>query len=458
VFRGSIDPATKQVSWNTSSFSAALPSPRTDLTGITDAGNVMFIGGRQGLGDNDIFQKLLSNQVDDNLNLTVDGSTASFYESENNTLPPRFNHATSVATVGADTFVYVVGGQGRASDNENVATDSLYYGKISLNGTQTGFARNGWFFSKPRRLLVDNSRVLAVSWNAEIKRELGSMDIKMEYRTTSDPTLTESNWSAWVPLADPDAAALGASSVNGLNSVQFTQGVDALYFQYRASFSTYQPLPGATWETPVLLDVAIEIEVPGYPNLKIPAARPTLIEGQIRALEADIANTDPKPANEPLQPVSDGRPGSFFVSVYIFKPGQTPTEPALGTVSEIYAEVNKLQFPYGGTSFEKTITIRDWCITTEDCSTPYNITRQFTEPGNYTIYLYVDNVVDAAGQPYGNVEEADIAGTFGETDNLYMVEVNVPSPCPPEGCEPITPPPPPPPGTPTIYLPVIGKA
>jgi hypothetical protein len=454
VYRGSIDPATKQVTWNTASFAAALPSPRTDLTGVSYDGNVMFIGGRQGLSDNDIFQKLLSNQVDDNMNLTVDGSTASFYESDNNTLPPRYNHATSVATVGADTFVYVVGGQGRVSDNENLATDTLFFGKISKNGAQTGFARNGWFFSKPRRLLVDNSRVLAVSWNAELSRQIGPMDIKLEYRTTSDPTLTESNWSAWTPIADPDAVPQGNSTVNGFNSVQFTQGVDALYFQYRASFNTYQPVPGATWETPVLLDVAIEIEVPGYPNLKIPAARATLLDGQVRGFEADVANTDPKPANEPLQPVSDGRPGTFFVSVYVFKPGQTPVEPGLGVPSEIYAEINKLQFPYGGTSFEKTITISSWCITTEDCATPYNITRQFTEAGTYTIYLYVDNVRDAAGQPYGNVEEADIAATFGETDNLYKVEVNVPSPCPAEGCTPIEPPP----GTPTIYLPIIGKA
>lgn len=463
VFRGTIDPTTKQVLWNTSSFAAALPSPRTDLTGVSYDGNVMFIGGRQGLNDTDIFQKLLSNQIDDNLNLTVDGSTASFYESDNDTLSPRYNHATAVATIGADTFVYVIGGQGRASDSENLATDTIFYGKISKNGAETGFARNGWFFSAPRKLIVDNSRVLAVSWNAQISRQLGSMDIELEYRTTSDPTLTESNWSGWTAIADPGAATQGLSSVNGINSVRFTEGINALYFQYRASFSTYRPAAGATWETPVLLDVAIEIEVPGYPNLQIPEARPTLIDGQLRALEADIANRNPQPVNEPLQPVSDGRPGSFFVSVYVFKPGQTVVEPTLGTASEIYAEVNKLQFPYGAAPYEGTITIKSWCITTEDCSTPYNITRQFTEPGTYTIYLYVDNVVDAAGQPYGNVEEADQAKTFGETDNLYKVEVTVSASCPAEGCPPPptspTPTPTPPPGTstPTIYLPILGK-
>ena len=454
VFRGSIDAATKQVTWNTSNFAAALPSPRTNLTGVSYNGNVMFIGGRQGLNDTDIFQKLLSNQVDDNLNLTIDGSTASFYESDSNTLPPRYNHATAVATVGGDTFVYVVGGQGRASDQEDLATDTLFYGKISKNGTDTGFARNGWFFSKPRRLVVDNSRVLAVSWNAQISRQLGGMDIQMEYRTTSDPTLTESNWSAWTPLADPGAASQGLSSVNGINSVRFTEGVNALYFQYRASFNTYHPAAGASWGTPVLLDVAIEIEVPGYPNLKIPAARATLIDGQFRAFEADIANTDPQPVTEPLQPVSDGRPGTFFLSAYVFKPGETPVEPTLGTKSEIYAQVDKLEFPYGGSSFEKTITVKSWCITTEDCATPYNITRQFTTPGHYTIYLYVDNVVDAAGQPYGNVEEADVANTFGETDNTFKLEVDVPSPCPDGGCAPI----PTTTGNPTIYLPIIAKS
>jgi hypothetical protein len=49
------------------------------------------------------------------------------------------------------------------------------------------------------------------------------------------------------------------------------------------------------------------------------------------------------------------------------------------------------------------------------------------------------------------VEEADQPATFGETDNLYTLEVNVPSPCPPEGCTPIEP------GS-TIYLPIIGEA
>lgn len=420
VYRGIIDPTSGQVSWNTNSFNATLNTPRRGVRAIQYNGNVMVIGGQQ--GNTTTFADVLSNQIDDSLNISVPGGTSSFYQSSNVLTRPRYNHAAVVVAVGTDHYVYVLGGQGDNNENSGQATNTLFYGKIDTRPDESiGYATNGWYFSSPFKIDLNNAKLLSIRWDAVISPGL---DIAMEYRTNNNPNQTDSSWTPWTSITDPGAGT--AKSKNGANTATLSQGANFIFFQYRAFFTTS---PSRT-ETPALNSVSVEVEIPGYPNLQVSNVQPQINAQQlITGLKVQIANRNPLPQGTELQGAEEGSKGTFFVDVFITK-GTTATAPKLGQLGQIYAEVDKSVMTPNA-----TFDISSWCETaTSTCN--YDITKQFSTSGDYTIYVIVDNVENAgtadaqsqpcpdlfssstSGQPCGNVIEADSPGINGESDNI----------------------------------------
>lgn len=457
VYRGIIDTTTKTVAWNidigNGTFNAALNQSRRGLRAVVyDGSNIIVTGGTQGSGTSSAFSSVLSNQLDEKLELPVFGDgTVNFFESPS-VLPEgrgRYNHGSVVVTVGTDKYVYVLGGVGNSSAGEGDQTDTVFYGKIATDPNDSaGYAQNGWYYSNTYTVDIDKAKLLAVRWQTTIDRSAGDMDIQIEYRVNNNANKLDESWSEWFPATDPNAGS--NRSINGQNSSTLPQGLSFIYFEYRAFFKTYRPSNGA-WKTPVLRNLGIQIEVPGYPNLKIPTAQKITVDDLLRGIEVTVANKDPLPVGDPLQPADDGSNGQFFVDVYIFKPGENAQPPILGQVGQVYAKLNKRDFPPNASH-----AVRNWLDGSPGAgNAEYDITKQFTVAGTYTIYAMVDSVDSGtlAQNPFGLVQEADIAGQQGEGDNIYgPLTVDVPVPCPPEGCGL-----PPSAAPPIILLPVVAK-
>lgn len=456
VYRGVIDPNTKEVAWQSSlegnpAFSAALDTARTGLRAVVyDNTNIMVIGGQN--GNNPPFNNVLSNILDDKLELRIPDSTSSFYENDK-VLPAnrgRANHAAVIVPVGSDHYVYVLGGVGSTvNDNNGRPNNTVFYGKISTDPNDaSGYALNGWYYSDTYQIDIANARLLAVRWNTALDAAAG-VDIRLEYRTNDNPDKLDSAWTSWTVAKDPRTPS-ERNSINGSNSNTLPEGLNFIFFEYRAFLSTTKPLTGG-WKTPTLLKVGIEVEVDGYPNLIVKTGSVVKIENQVRRLDVTIANSNPSnwPNNNPLLPVDDGSNGTFFVDVYVYKPGEAAPTPTVGGSGHACAQMRQRDFPPEG-----QYTIRNWYKSSSaDCANPadaFNITTLFPTDGEYTIYV----VVDSGNGAMGLVSEAEAPGTQGESDNIYKFTVSATG-CPEGGCEPIDPGPGD--GSPIILLPIVSK-
>lgn len=460
VYRGVINPDTKEVAWQSSlegnpTFSASLDTARFGLRAVVyDNTNIMVIGGQN--GNNPPFNNVLSNILDDKLELKIPDSTASFYENDK-VLPAnrgRANHAAVIVPVGSDHYVYVLGGVGSSvNDNNGRPNNTVFYGKISKEPNDAaGYALNGWYYSESYQIgsASKSARLLAIRWNANIDMA-SNVDIRMEYRTNNNPDKLDSAWSPWT-LAKDSRTPDERNSIDGSNADTLPESLNFIFFEYRAFLSTTKPLTGG-WKTPTLLKVGIEIEVDGYPNLIVVGnqTKAVQIDNQVRRLDVTIANSNPSnwPGNDPLLPVDDGSNGTFFVDVYVYKPGEAAPKPTVGGSGHACAQMKQRDFPPGA-----QYTIRNWYkATSADCANPadaFNISTLFPVDGEYTVYV----VVDSGNGPMGLVAEADAPNTQGESDNIYEFKVTATA-CPAEGCEPIDPGEGP--GSPIILLPIVSK-
>jgi hypothetical protein len=456
VYRGVINPTTKEVSWQSSlegnpNFSASLDTARVGLRAVVyDNSSLMVIGGRN--GSNPPFNNVLSNVLDDKLELRIPDSIASFYENDK-VLPAnrgRSDHAAVIVPVGSDHYVYVLGGVGNSNnDNNGFPNNTVFIGKISKDPNEaSGYALNGWYYSDTYQIDIANARLLAVRWNTAIDTSSPSIDIRIEYRTNPNPEKLDSAWTPW-ELARDTSAPTGRNSINGNNSNSLPEGLNFIYFEYRAFLSTAKPLSGA-WKTPTLLKLGIEVEVDGFPNLIVKSVSPVKVDNQLRRLDVTIANSNPQnwPNNNPLLPVDDGSNGTFFVDVYVYKPGEAAPRPTVGGSGHACAQMHQRDFPVEG-----QYTIRNWYKpTSASCSgaaDALNISTLFPVDGEYTIYV----AVDSGNGPMGLVAEAEVANTQGESDNISEAQKVSVVGCPVGGCEPLEPGP----GSPIILLPIVSK-
>jgi hypothetical protein len=172
--------------------------------------------------------------------------------------------------------------------------------------------------------------------------------------------------------------------------------------------------------TPSLLNVRIQVVIPGYPDLKVQTLQTAKFGDTLTGLNVQILNRN---TVETTQPANIEGGGSFFVDLFVFGPGDTPVTPTLpldlhpsNPPSAACASIPKIDMPA-----EQLLSITEWydpatCVTQQK-----NIVSLFTEPGHYVVIAAVDSTCGAA-LPNACVTEGS---TGGESNNLKRLEFNV---------------------------------
>lgn len=454
VYQGTIQ-GDGRIGWSGTSYT--LTSARSGHAGVTLNGNMYITGGLPASG-NEPDNFVLTTYVEDDLALPGFGESNFL---DNPALPaPRTEHAsvvvkatTSDPDVPEAGFVYVLGGQGNTTDGQpedDQGSDSVIYSRI--NGDEdvetTGYAPTGWFYSTPIDIEFQQAEVQEINWATEIDRA-ANMDIRIDYRVSTANTCGNPGWS------DADWQTLDGSPGDAFNSVdgQNTVGdltVEARCFQYRARLST----GAANLDvTPSLLNMSIQIFIPGSPDLKV-----TRLEGltnrsnQFTGLDITIQNEYTGPADEPTLAADAEGPGQFFVDMFIFGPGETPQTPQLpidrfpsGPSSNAYTRVDKSLMGVGASL---SLTNYTWCLSSGEPTscTQVDPLSLFPIAGTYTVIVGVDSF---GCTEVGCVNES---AEGAEANNVSQVQVTLPPQDPncTENCPPAI-------GIPDLHLPIVGR-
>ena len=457
VYRATVQGDGKLI-WANDTYT--LPEARIGHAGVTVNGNVYVTGGQPSNSDQPD-KSVLTTYIEDDSSLPSIGEGDSNFL-KNDALPaPRTRHASVLVRATSTNpnvpeagFVYVLGGQGDTNDglpDDDQGSDSVIYSRI--NGDEDlengGYAPTGWFYSDPLDIEFQQAEVQEVNWATEIDRQAG-MDVRIEYRVSTANTCDNAGWSNadWQLLDGSPSDEF--NSVDGQNTVD-NLTVDARCFQYRARLSTNSDNLDVT---PSLLNVSIQIFIPGSPDLHI-----SKLEGQSNSndqftgLDITIKNEYSGPDNEPTLAADAEGPGEFFVDMFIFGPEETVQQPQLpidrfpsNPPSKAYTVVNKSLM---GANASLSITNYKWCSSSDEnyqtCS-EIPLSTLFPIAGTYTVIIAVDS--------YGCTEVGCVneSASGAEDNNTSQTEVILPKKDPSctENCEPDI-------GNDDVYLPLIRR-
>ncbi len=415
VYRAFVN-ANGTLTWDFT-WQGTLPQTRTGFNGVTFHSSLYAVGGLPNNGDKPD-KGVLTSYVEDDMKLHqfnalevppgIDGGGSNFLKSDS--LPSaRAFHATAIvpadATSANSAFVYVFGGRGDTSDantSDDYGTNGVIFGKIggSEDVNSTGYASSGWFYSKPYDVNFAGAQLQKIYWSTQLVRQGANPDINMEYRISSGNSCATADWtdSSWVALKATESDA-SHTSANGSNTSPAIN-LSARCFQYRAKLVTDNYLV-----TPSLLNVSIDIVIPGNPDLKFKTISPILSGSTLSGINVVIQNQN---TFEQTLPADTEARGSFFVDMCIFAPGETVVVPTIPLTnqnmqcSDAYANVNRSIMVV-----DKVYGITRWLASTgTNHDQPVNILSFFKTPGTYTIILLADS--------YNNVAE----GTEGEKNNI----------------------------------------
>lgn len=374
--------------WDSEQFT--LPTGRSNHAGVEFRGNLYLTGGQPG-GSNEPDRKVLTSYVEDDLTLPQFGDPGSNFL-PNDTLPkPRTLHGSVVvATEEGTAFVYVIGGRGDTTDGDptdDQGTDIVIYGKVGgieeIAGTD--YAPTAWYYSQPYTIIFDQAQVQKVSWSTLMTQTGGiDMDIALDYRTANANDCNEAGWTDedWQPL---DGTTDSHRSQSGRNEVD-VGNPQARCFQYRARLST-----GNVTFTPSLLNVSIQIVIPGSPDLKpVDLADKRGGEGNRQLTGIDVFVLNENQFEETLAADIES-PGDFYVDICIFPPGGTPQPPTIPIsddgCTKVYAKVSKSVMGVGA-----KYKVREWLdFETDELMSTEKFNSLFPVVGVYTIYVAVDS-------------------------------------------------------------------
>jgi hypothetical protein len=432
VYRALINSSTGALTWTSAAgpnqWEGTMPEARVGLAGVQFSGNLYVTGGRpiSGNAPAEPQKAVLTSYVEDDLKLPTFGTgpdSSNFLRNADALPLPRARHgsvvvpATPTEAEPNAAFVYVIAGQGDKNDGDtrdDQGSDTMIYGKIgsSEDRSQTGFAPSGWFYSAPHSTVFQGAQVQEINWTTVITRTGPGMDIAMEYRisTASDCNAANAFTGAGTEWRSLDGSPSdGFFSVNSANSVNLGAGLVASCFQYRAKLSTGDP-----FSTPALLNVSIQVTVPGGPDLKVLSINDTRsVDGKnsLTGLQITIINENTA-ANWPTLPADVETKGSFYVDLFVYGPDDgTPTPPVLPLTStnlqrsKAYAQVNKSVMGIG-----TQLTLTRWCppaVKWQQCQ-PVDILSLFPKPGQYTIYVAVDSFNYVSETPQNPAEQNNV--------------------------------------------------
>jgi hypothetical protein len=438
VFRALINGSSGALTWTSAAgpnqWQGTLPEARVGMGAVEFRGTLYVTGGRPVSGTPAQPQPaVLTSYVEDDLKLAQIGTSGSNFIINPNVLQnkPRTRHGTVVVpatpTVQAPNaaFVYVIAGQGSGTDSDpsdDQGSNTLIYGKIgtSEDVTENGYASSGWYYSTPHDMRSTTAQVQKIEWATTITGTR-PMDIQMQFRTSTandcfDPgAFSTANWSSVLDGSTGDQyfSKAGANQVNSVNQAT----PPSHCFQYRVKLINTSAGGKAT---PSLLNVRIQVVIPGYPDLKVQTLQPAKFGSTLTGLNVQIVN---KNTVETTQPANIEGGGSFYVDLFVFGPGQTPVTPTLpldlhpgNPPSAACASVAKIALPP-----EAVLSITDWYDPATCVTQRKNLISLFTNPGHYVVIAAVDSTCGPA-LPNACVTEGS---TGGESNNLKRLEFDV---------------------------------
>jgi hypothetical protein len=329
-------------------------------------------------------------------------------------------------------YVYVIGGQGAAPDTDSLkGSDRVIYAKVGGDEdvATVGFASSGWYYSTIHETNRNftGEQVQEIDWSTDMPG--AAMDIQMQYRISVDNECenpVDLEVAEWIDI-DGDLASAKRSK-DKANGFLLGTPPKTHCFQYRARLVNGSS--GIQTATPSLLNVSIQVIIPGSPDLKVQTlteARNT--NDQFTGLNVELINqyTDTTPNKEyPTQSADvDQKGGSFFVDLLVFKPGETPVAPTPPwttnpTGNKACAVVPKSQMPVDA----RLLVTRWYALADGSCEkTPVDILTLFSDPGKYTVYVVVDSFdCLTTDTMLGCVEESS---PTAETNNVKVLEVTI---------------------------------
>lgn len=429
-------------SWFNDNPNFTLPQARVGLAGVVFRGTIYATGGQPNGEVPD--RAVLTSYVRDSLDLPVIGDGGSNFLGSQSLPAARTLHSAvyvrAKSTTVDSAYVFLLGGRGISADGagEEQGTRSIIYTRIGQDEEiqNTGYAPDGWYYSDVLPIDVLQAEVREIRWSTQITRTATvDMDVAVYYRAKVANDCTNPGWSDadWVAL---DGSADGYVSKAGTNeNSQTLTGVDVSCFQYRARLSTNDKT-----QTPSLLNVAIQIYVPGAPDLKQNPSQPLEglynEQGQFTGLKVSIINQntveDTLDAN-----IEEG--GSFVIDLFIYQPGQQPPSPlpsipfAQKPSSQAFANIAK-----GSMTANATLTIRnsvDWYETSTDQPLS-DLLKFFPVAGTYTVVYAIDTT--CAGNSYGCVNESSSGGESNNWSNVATITVPAKDPTCTSNCAPDT--------------------
>lgn len=428
LVRRALFQADGKLAWNPSQ--QAIDAPRFGTGGVAYRGKLYVTGGQIGSA-NEPSRTIQTSQVGDSLSLPTYGNI-NFLPAD--TIPEaRLWHSSQV--VGSSDksgFVYVMGGRGPGTTGvpeASLISPKIFLATIGVKDDESqGFPETGRFYSAAYPIVIEGAEVKEINWSTVITPG-ANMDIQISIRTSNANSCNNPGWdeSSWKPISSAQAQT-GFSSANGINTYAITEQIVAKCFQYQVTmFSGKSGVSSLRDLSPSLLNLGIIVRVPGSPDLKVKstASDPNAFRvlynnaGKFSGLSVKLTNLNEQttPPDNVTQDAAAESAGTFFVNLYIFKPGETVVPPQLPPVASNPDPVACVQIDKALLPAKAEYSIATWFVSDDSCDkTPYSFASTLTTAGTYTIYVAVDTDCFGGSNNYGCVNEQDALN--GEANNI----------------------------------------
>ncbi|MFL5800234.1 MAG: hypothetical protein ACJ8CR_00525, partial [Roseiflexaceae bacterium] len=399
----------------TNQWEGTLPQARIGMGGVEAFGKLYLTGGRQVVSGapTEPEAAVLTSIVEDDFKLLSFGLDASgphfIYQNDALREPPapRTHHGsvkieTKVTDqdAAAPAYVYVIGGQGALPDSNSLkGSNTLIFAKIGGDEATAavGFASSGWYYSTIHETnrSFSGEQVQEIDWTT-VMTDAANMDIQLEYRISTDNECSNPvslNAAAWVAI---DGVPGAKRSQHGANAFLLGTPPPTHCFQYRARL--VNGTGGVKKTTPLLLNLSIQVIIPGSPDLQVRTLKDTRnAKNQFTGLSVQLLNHYNDTTVDKRYPTQSSdveqKGGSFFVDLFVFAPGQTPVTPVPPWQTNPPGDKACAVFPKSQMPAEAQITVQRWYKTTDlTCDkTPVDILTLFPQPGTYVVFVVVDS-------------------------------------------------------------------
>ncbi|GAB4189899.1 MAG: hypothetical protein OHK0022_02370 [Roseiflexaceae bacterium] len=440
-----------------------MATPRTGMAGSTFRGSLYLTGGRINTSPNPS-KTVQSSAVANDLTLESYGNNTNFLPSD--TMPEeRMWHGSQIVSNNTGTgFLYVMGGRGNSngtvSGDAGAISRKIYFAKLGADEDKSqGLSTDARYYSAIYPIVFEGAEVKEINWTAVMSTGT-SMDVVVSYRTSNANNCNNPGWNDtdWTDDLVSTEAATGNpdhNSTNGVNSFPITQSVVAKCFQYRVTLIAGKVGATPTF-TPSLLNLGIIVRVPGSPDLKVKAnsaSDPDAFKerlnqsGAFTGINVTLTNKNEQttPPDNKTQDADAEEGGTFFVDIYMFKPGETEVAPTLPPSPTGPDPVGCVQLNKSVLPAEADFPINQWFASDLTCqSTPIDLRDIVASggKGKYVVYVVVDSSCFSGSNDFGCVNEKDALG--GEGNNISRLEFTI------AGDGPIV-------GNDDIYLPIIKR-